>query len=145
MQSSRGMRSVLFAITCMYATACTAPVGGAQEPSAPAHDLRRETDLASNDGTVPARPEAGKTSTPSYSCGDTVLNDQATSGGEQLTHSVPCMQTTPATTAPAHVPPPEPDPSQAIPPPDVAAPVPVPPPPPAKKKGPAIQGYKDKK
>ncbi|CAN5840352.1 hypothetical protein BH11MYX2_BH11MYX2_40470 [soil metagenome] len=137
------MRSVLFAITCMWAAACTTSLGGAHEPSAPAHDLKRETDLEANRGTVGARPESSKAPAPSFSCGDTVLNDQATSGGEQLTHSVPCMQTTPASTAPAHVPPPEPDPSQALPPPDVAAPVPVPVPPP-KKKGPAIQAPKHK-
>ncbi|HEY4176452.1 MAG TPA: hypothetical protein VGM90_06460 [Kofleriaceae bacterium] len=139
------MRSGLFAITCMWATACTAPVGGPHEPSAPARDMKRESDREANSGTIGAKPESSSgRQPPAYSCGDTVLNDQASSGGEQLTHSVPCMAVQPATTAPAHVPPPEPDPSEALPPPDVAAPVLVPPPPP-KKKGPAVQGYKPKK
>jgi hypothetical protein len=119
-------------------------VGGPHEPSAPARDIRRETALEANSGVVGATPEnsAGKTP-PAYACGDTVLNDQATSGGEQLTHSVPCAPVEPATTKPAHVPPPEPDPSEAVTP-EVAAPLPVPAPPPAKKKGPAVQGYKTK-
>jgi len=65
-----------------------------------------------------------------------VLNDQATSGGEQLTQVVPCtpVQTsTPPPPAPIGA---TPDPSQ-----EVAAPsVAQPPPAPAKKTGPAIQG-----
>jgi hypothetical protein len=71
-------------------------------------------------------------------CGDTVLNDQATSGGEQLTESVPCATIdAPATPVkPSRIiddesrqPIPEPPP----------APTPADDPPPPRKPGPAVQ------
>ena len=79
------MRTVGFVIVGLLAISCSGTMQDSRDPSAPARDLRREADR----GDVSARPETGG-GAPALACGDTVLNDQATSGGEQLTHLVPC-------------------------------------------------------
>jgi hypothetical protein len=64
----RGMRLLMFAP--LLAACATSPIVMATPPPAAAADPT-------------ARPAA-------YACGDTVLNDQATSGGEPLTLAMPC-------------------------------------------------------
>lgn len=78
--------------------------------------------------------DVGHGGAPSLACGDTVLNDQATSGGEQLTHTVPCstIDSPPSPPKPARILDADSDAR-------VAPPAPVEEPPPPKKKGPAIQ------
>lgn len=129
------MRRFLLSNLVMFAAACGGPAQGAREPSGTAQDAKRS---AERGGPVGTSPEAGGTAAPTLACGDTVLNDQATSGGEQLTQSVPCATIdSPSTPVkPARIlddrsrePIPNPPP----------APTPADDPPPPKKKGPAIQ------
>lgn len=132
------MRTVGLLISGLLLVSCSVAVQDAQAPSAPARDLKREADR----GDVGARPESGAAPAPALACGDMVLNDQATSGGEQLTHVVPCAQVPQSSSppvredvpirgdAPAVTPSPEPN---------SPTPVVTPPEPKPKKKGPAIQ------
>ena len=128
------MREILVSSLVMFAIACGGPPQGAREPGVAAQDARRS---AERGGPVGVTPEAGATSTPpSLACGDTVLNDQVTSGGEQLTHQVPCA------TIDAPASPPKPariidDRTPPAPPPPGDAPAPEAPK--TKKTGPAIQ------
>ncbi len=136
------MRRFLLSNLVIFAMACGGPPQGAREPSGTAQDARRSADRG---GPVGVTPEAGATGTaPSLACGDTVLNDQITSGGEQLTHTVPCSTIEqPAT-------PPKParivdDESRERVPNPPPAPTPADDPPPPKKKGPAIQAPPQRK
>lgn len=130
------MQSIRLVIFGLLLASCGGTVRDGQEPSAPARDLKREADR----GETAARPESGTAPAPALACGDMVLNDQLSSGGEQLTHVVPCAPVPQPTPAPAR---------QAIPgrsdapavTPDANGPTPVgtPTEPKPKKKGPAIQ------
>lgn len=126
------MRACLVSNLVMFAMACGGPPQGAREPSGTAQDAKRS---AERGGPVGATPEtSGTAGAPSLACGDTVLNDQATSGGEQLTHTVPCstIESPPSPPKPARILDADSDAR-------VAPPAPVEEPPPPKKKGPAIQ------
>jgi hypothetical protein len=129
------MRGFLLSNLVIFAMACGGTPQNAKEPSGTAQDARRS---AERGGPVGATPEAGTASAPTVACGDTVLNDQVSSGGQQLTHQVPCstIDTPNAPIKPARIlddesrePVPNPPP----------APTPADDPPPPKKKGPAIQ------
>jgi len=82
------MRRFLLFNLVMFATACGGPPQGAQSPSAVAQDAKRQADRGGPLGVSPETPTSSAPTT--LACGDTVLNDQATSGGEQLTRQVPC-------------------------------------------------------
>lgn len=119
------MRRFLLSNLVMFAVACGGPPQGARSPSAPAQDAKRQAER----GEVGVTPETGAASAaPAIACGDMVLNDQVTSGGEQLTEVVSCTPVDPVQTPARPIPAPEPDPSQAVPAPPVAAdPPPLPP------------------
>lgn len=124
------MRRFLLSNLVMFAMACGGPSQGAQSPSAAAQDAKRQAER----GEIGVTPETGASSAPVVACGDTVLNDQITSGGEQLTELVPCTSVEPVQTPARPIPAAEPDPSQAVPAPPVAAdPPPLPPVDPKKK------------
>ena len=130
------MRAFLAFNLVMFAIACGGPPQGAREPSGTAQDAKR---AAERGGPVGATPEtAGTSGAPSLACGDTVLNDQATSGGEQLTHTVPCSTIDSPSTPPKPARILDADSDAQAPP----APAPVEAPPAPKKKGPAIQAPK---
>ncbi len=87
------MRTI-FVVTTLAAAACGSP----REPLVPhpqgyaAHMEAADahSDKAQQYGVLAPLPEPAGSTGDSYSCGDTVLADQATSGGERLVQSVPC-------------------------------------------------------
>jgi hypothetical protein len=117
------MRRLLLSSVVLFAVACGASPQSAQSPSAVAQDAKRQAER----GEVGVTPETGATSTVTIACGDTVLNDQAHSGTEQLTEFVPCTTVEPVQTPAKPMPATEPDPSQAVPAPPIAADRPLPP------------------
>jgi hypothetical protein len=84
------------ALLLALATACGGPSG--PEPAAPMSREehleaaeRKEAEAASLDRK--ADEAAGDPGAPQYACGDTVLADQVTSGGERIITQPPCWPT----------------------------------------------------
>lgn len=102
------MRRFCLFNVAIFAVAC----GGATQtgPSAPAQDAKRQADR-----NIVGTAEGAGGGAPLYTCGDTVLNDQKTSGTERVTSWVTCEQVPNTATPPPPMPRAQPDPSEAIP------------------------------
>lgn len=130
------MRRFLVLNLVMFAVGCGGPPQGAREPSGTAQDAKRSAERGGPVGTTPETP--GAAGAPALACGDTVLNDQVESGGEQLTRVVPCstIETPQTPPKPARILDDDSREPVSNPPP---APTPADDPPAKKKSGPAIQ------
>ncbi len=90
------MRNLLVLASCVAAACASSPRPRPIAPPAPqgyaAHmeAAAQHSDAAAQHRQQARRPDTGRTAGLSYQCGDTVMSDQVTSGGERLVQSRPC-------------------------------------------------------